>query len=67
MAHKWDPKKGRWTIRKLVREKLEEAGPNGLHIGLLAATLRKDGYYIPTTQYLINILTSLKLTLDPDY
>ncbi len=66
MAKKWDPLKGRWTLRKIAKEKVKEAGPNGIPIGVLAATLRLDGYYIPNTRYLINLLPSLKLTMDPD-
>lgn len=66
MAKKWDPHKGRWTMRKIVREKVEEAGLNGLPIGVLATALRKDGYYVPNIQHLINMLPNLKLTLDPN-
>ena len=66
MAKKWDPHKGRWTMRRIAREKLEEAGPNGLSIGGLASALRKDGYYIPSIQHLIKMLSTLKLRLDPD-
>lgn len=66
MAKKWDPHKGRWTMRRLVKEKVEEAGPNGLPIEDLATALRNDGYYIPSTRQLIKMLPRLKLTLDPD-
>lgn len=66
MARKWDPLKGRGTIRILIIEKLEEAGPNGLHIERLATALREEGYYIPNTKYLINMLNSLKIKLDID-
>ena len=66
MSKKWDPHKGRWKMRRLAREKLEEAGQNGLSIGGLADTLRNDGYYIPSIQYLIDMLPALNLSLDLD-
>ena len=66
MSKKWDPHKGRWTMRRIAREKLEEAGPEGLPLGGLASALRKDGYYIPSNQSLIHMLPTLKLRLDPD-
>jgi len=53
-------------MRRLVKEMLDEASPNGLHIEVLATALRQSGYYIPNTKHLINMLPSLKLTMDPD-
>ena len=69
MAKKWDPHKGRWTMRRIAREKVKDAGArgqNGLSLGGLASALRRDGYYIPSIRYLINMLPTLKLILDPD-
>ena len=66
MAKKWDPHKGRWTMRRIAREKVEEAGPSGLSIVGLASALRRDGYYLPSIRYLINMLSTLKLRIDPD-
>ncbi len=66
MVKKWDLHKGRWTMRRLVKEKVEDAGPKGLTILRLAVALRKDGYYIPSTRDLIKMLPYLNLALEPD-
>lgn len=66
MSKKWDPHKGRWKMRRLAREKLEEAGPNGLPTEGLADALRKKGYYIPSIRHLIDMLPALEFSLDSD-
>ena len=65
-SKKWDPHKGRWTMRRIVKAKLEAAGPKGIPVKTLAIALRNEGYYIPTVKQLIDMLPSLNLRLGPD-
>jgi len=66
MAHKWDPRKGRWTMRRLTKELVKKADPYGLPIVDLVSDLRKNGYYIPNMKYMIELLPSLQLKMSLD-
>jgi hypothetical protein len=53
-------------MRRLSRKLVEEAGPYGLPIVTLVSDLRKAGYYMPDTKYLIDLLPSLNLKVNLD-
>jgi hypothetical protein len=66
MSQKYDPRRGRWSLSRISKQRVFKGSENGIPIAELSAFLKREGYYVSSEKALIRLLPSLGLEFDSE-